>query len=77
MLSKVLVVTTKEIQHSKDAPITVFCDSQKAFKEIQHTLFGKKNYYLRDIIYNRVMEIKKKVIYSFSVDPSFFRSYEK
>ena len=54
-----MAVATKEIQNSKNAPITVFCDSQKALTAIQHTLSGKENRYLRGLIYDRARELQK------------------
>ncbi len=59
-ISEALVVATKEIQNSKDAPITVFCDSQKALKAIQHTPSEKENRYVRDLIYNRARQLQKR-----------------
>lgn len=58
-ISEASVIATKEIQHSKDTPITVFCDSPKALIAIQYTLSGNKNCYLRDVIYNRARKFQK------------------
>lgn len=59
-ISEALVVAPKETQHSKDAPITVFCGSQKALTAIQHTPSGKENRYLRGRIYYKAQELPKR-----------------
>ena len=39
-----------ETLNAKDVPITIFCDSQKAVRAIEHSPYHKENRFLRGLI---------------------------
>lgn len=39
-------------------PITIFCDSQKALRVIEHLCLHKKNQFLKGSIYKKAKELK-------------------
>lgn len=48
-----LDIARKETLNAKNAPITIFCDSQKAIKAIEHPFIYQGNRFLRNSIYKR------------------------
>lgn len=58
-ISEALILATKETRNTK-IPITVFCNSQKAFTAIQHTPLQRKNRYIRSLICNKARELQEK-----------------
>ena len=57
-ISNALDIAGKEILNSKVVPITIFCESQKALREIEHSPYHKENRFLRGFIYEKVEELK-------------------
>ena len=48
---KALEISLKETANTKNIPVTVFCDLQKALKEIKRPPSWKENRFLRGMIY--------------------------
>lgn len=48
----------KKTLNNRNAPITIFCDSQKALKIIQHPPFHEKNLVLRSLIHQNAGELQ-------------------
>ena len=57
-ISNALDITAKETSNAKDVPITIFCDSQKALRAIEHSPYHKENRFLRGLIYGKVKSLK-------------------
>ena len=56
-LSTLEIAAKKEL-NSKDVPITIFCDSQKALRANEHSLYHKENWFLRGLIYENAEKLK-------------------
>ena len=48
-----------KILHKKDAPVTIFCDSQKALKAIRRVDSCNDNQFLRNLIYQKAGELQR------------------
>ena len=57
---KALKIPGKEIENIRKSLVTVFCDSQKALKAIQHLPFYKKNRFLTGIIYYTAKQLQEQ-----------------
>ena len=53
-----LGVAKKETLNGWNTPITIFCDSQKALKTIQHPPIHQENRFLRSLIYQKTGELQ-------------------
>ena len=56
---KALEIALKETRNTKNIPVTVFCDLQKALKEIKRSLSCKENRFLRGVIYRTAEKLCK------------------
>lgn len=57
---KALEIAEKETENTREIPVTIFCDSQKALKAIQHSPFYKDNHFLRGIIYHTARQLQEQ-----------------
>ena len=51
--SNALDIAVEKTLNAKDVPITIFCDSQKALRAIEHSPYHKENRFLRSLIYEK------------------------
>ena len=60
---KALDIAAKKTQNITNAPVTIFCDSQKALRVIEHPPSQKRNWFLRDSIYKRTKKLESNKHY--------------
>ena len=53
-----LDIARKETLNAKNAPITIFCDSQKEIRAIEHPYIHQGNRVLRNSIYQKAKELQ-------------------
>ena len=59
MSSFKILETALRVLNERDAPVTIFCDSQKALKAIQHASSCNENRFLRNLIYQKAGDFQR------------------
>lgn len=53
------LATALRVLNERDAPVTIFCDSQKALIAIQHATSCNENRFLRNLIYQKAGDLQR------------------
>ena len=57
-ISNALDIVAKKTLNTRDIPITIFCDSQKALRVIEHSLYHKESRFLKGLIYKKAKKLE-------------------